>query len=60
MLKLIITYFSLWTNHYFIIESKDAFYFVNNVVVYKALLVKENGSKVVHKIFIVNVVSMHM
>ena len=24
----------------------DAFYFVNNVVVYKALLIKENGGKV--------------
>ena len=26
----------------------DAFYFVNNVVVYKALLIKENGGKVVY------------
>ena len=34
----------------------DAFYFVSNVV-YKTLLVKEKGGKVVHKIFIVNVVS---
>ena len=33
------------------------FYFVNNVV--KALLVKEKGAKV-YKIFIVNVVSMHL
>ena len=38
----------------------DAFYFVNNVVIYKALLVKEKGGKVVYKIFIVNVVSMHL
>ena len=40
-LKLSITCFSLWTNYYFIIESIDAFYFVNNAVVYKALLVKK-------------------
>ena len=37
---------------FFIIESIDAFYFVNNVV-YKDLLIKERGSKVVYKIFIV-------
>ena len=42
------------------IESIDAFNFVNNVVVYKALLVKEKGGKVVYKIFVVNVVSMHL
>ena len=55
-----ITCFSLWTSYYFIIESVDAFYFVNNVVVYKALLAKEKGGKVVYKIFIVNVVSKHL
>ena len=35
----------------------DAFCFINNVVVYKTLLVEEKGGKVVHKVFIVNVVS---
>ena len=40
-LKLSITCFSLRTNYYFIIESIDTFYFVNNAVVYKALLVKK-------------------
>ena len=59
-LKLSITCFSLWTDYYFIIESIDVFYFVNNFVVYKALLVQEKGSKVVYKIFIVNIVSMHL
>ena len=44
----------------FIIESIDAFYFVNNGVVHKALLVKEKGGNVVYKLFIVNVVSMHL
>ena len=42
------------------IESIDAFNFVNNVVVYKALLVKEKGDKLVYKIFILNIVSMHL
>ena len=41
-------------------ESIDAFYSVSNVVVYKALLVKEKGGKVVQKVFIVNVVSMQL
>ena len=58
-LKLSITCFSLWTNCYFIIELIDTFYFVNNVVVYRAVLVKEKGGKVFYKIFIVNIVSMH-
>ena len=48
-LKLSIT---LLTNYHFIIESVNAFYFVNNVVNYKALLVKEKDGKVVYKIFI--------
>ena len=60
MLKLSIACFSFLTNYYFIIESIDAFYFVNNVVAYKVLLAKEKGSKVVYKIFGVNVVSMHL
>ena len=56
-LRLSITSFSLWTNYYFLI---DAFYFVNNAIVYKAFLVKEKNGKVVYEIFIVNVVSMHL
>ena len=36
------------------------FYFVNNVIVYKVLLVKGKGGKLVYKIFIVNVVSIHL
>ena len=59
-LKLSISCFSLWTSYYFIIEWIDTFYLVNNVVVYKALLMKEKGSKIVYKIFIVNVVSVHL
>ena len=59
-LKLTITCFSLGTNYYFVIESIDAFYFVNNVVVYKVLLVQGKGGKLVYKTFIVNVVSMHL
>ena len=51
-LKLSITGFSFLTNYHFIIESVNAFYFVNNVVNYKALLVKEKDGKVVYKIFI--------
>ena len=31
--------FFMQTNHYFVIESIPAFYFVSNVVIYKALLV---------------------
>ena len=58
-LKLSITCFSMWTN-YFITESIDAFSFVDNVVIYKALLVKEKSGKVVYKIFIINIVSMHL
>ena len=54
------TCFSLSTNYYFIIESIDTFYFVNNLVVYKALLVKEKSGKVVYKVLIVDVVSMHL
>ena len=50
----------MWTNYYFVTESIDAFYFVNNVVVCKALLVKGKGGKLVYKIFIVNVVFMHL
>ena len=37
----------------------DVFHFVNNVV-YRALLMKEKGGKVVYKILIVNVVSIHL
>ena len=33
------------------------FYFVDNVVVYKALLVQGKGGKLVYKIFIVNIIS---
>ena len=36
------------------------FYFVSNVVVYKGLLVQGKGGKLVYKILIVNVVSMHL
>ena len=53
-------YLLFFVNYYFIIESIDTFYFANNFVVYKALLVKEKGGKVVYKIFVVNVVSMHL
>ena len=56
-LRLSITSFSLWTNYYFLI---DAFYFINNAIVYKAFLIKEKDGKVVYEIFIVNVVSMHL
>ena len=42
------------------IESVDAFYFVNNNVVYKALLASGKGVKLVYKISIVNVASMHL
>ena len=35
----------------------NALYFVNDVVVYKALLAKEKGGKLVYKMSIVNVVS---
>ena len=42
------------------IESIDAFYFVNNNVVYKALLVSGKGFKLVYKISVANVVSMHL
>ena len=52
--------FSLRTNYFCIIESIDAFSFVNGVIAYKAFLVKEKGNKVVYKIFIANVVSMHL
>ena len=38
-LKLTFSCFSLWISYYFVIESLHAFYFFNNVVVYKALLV---------------------
>ena len=54
------TCFSLSTNYYFIIESIDTFYFVNNLSVYKALLVKEKSGKVVYKVLIVDVLSMHL
>ena len=59
-LKLSIVCFSLRTNYFCIIESIDAFSFVNGVIAYKAFLVKEKGNKVVYKIFIANVVSMHL
>ena len=36
--KLLFTCF-LWTNYYFVINSIHAVYFVNNVVVWKALMV---------------------
>ena len=51
--ELTFTYFSWWTNYYFVIKSIQAFYFVNNVVVYKALLVQWNDVKLVYKIFII-------
>ena len=38
----------------------NALYFVNDVVVYKALLAKEKGGKLVYKMSIVNVVSVHL
>ena len=47
------TYFVIAPNHYFVIESIHAFYFINNIVLYKV-------SKLVYRIFIVNVVSMHL
>ena len=59
-LKLTFSCCSLWTNYYFVIESIDAFYFVNNAVAYKALLVQRKGGKLVCRIFIVNVVSIHL
>ena len=40
-------YFSLQTNYFFGIESIHAFYFVNNVVAYKALLILGKGGKFV-------------
>ena len=43
-LKLTFTCFSLWTNYCFVSESRDAFYFVKNVV-YKALLVQGKGGR---------------
>ena len=57
--KYYLFFLGVWTSYYFVIESIGAFYFVNNVVAYKALLVKEKGGMVVYKIFIVNVGSMH-
>ena len=33
---------------------------VNNVVVYKALLVEGKGGKLVYKVFIINTGSMHL
>ena len=38
-LELRFTCFSLKTNYYFVIESIHAFYFINNVVAYKTLLI---------------------
>ena len=40
-------YFSLQTHYFFGIESIYAFYFVNNVVDYKALLILGKGGKFV-------------
>ena len=53
-LKLTFTCCSLRINYYFLIESIDTFYFVNNAVVYKAYLVQGKGGKLVYKILIVN------
>ena len=58
-LKLTFSCCSLWTNYYFVIESIDSFYFVNHLV-YKALLLQGKDGKLVYKIFIVNVVLMHL
>ena len=41
--------FFLWTNYYFVIESIHAFYFVSNVVVYKALMIQGKGGSLVYK-----------
>ena len=40
-------YFSLQTTYFFGIESIHAFYFVNNVVAYKDLLILGKGGKFV-------------
>ena len=54
-------YFFFFVNRLlFKIESIHAFYFVNDVAVYKALLVKVKGGKLFYKLFIVNVISMHL
>ena len=45
-LKLTFARYSLWTNFYFVTESIDAFYFVNHVAVYKALLVWKSKTRV--------------
>ena len=55
-LKLEFTSFTCF--YYFVIDSIDAFYFVN-VVVYKALMVKGKVGKLVYKIFIANLVPLH-
>ena len=57
--ELTFTCFSLWTNYYHVIESIDKFYFVNNVVVYKAVLVQGKGGKLVYEMFIVNVTTYY-
>ena len=59
-LKLTFSCCSLWTSYYFVIESIDSFYFVNHLVVYKAVLLQGKDGKLVYKIFIVNVVLMHL
>ena len=60
-IKAKIYFFSWKTNYYFVIGSYiHAFYFVNNVAAYKALLLEGKGGKLVYKMFIVKAVSMHL
>ena len=42
------------------INTYILFYFVNNVAFYEAFLVEAKGNELVNKIFIVNVVCMHL
>ena len=57
--KLKFTYFSLETNHYIVIESIHALFFVNNVVFLKLFWYKERVVSLC-KIFRVNLVSIHL
>ena len=58
--KLTFNGFLLYSNHYFVVDSIHWFYFFNNVVVCKALLLKGNGGRLVCKIFVTKIVSMHL
>ena len=58
--KLTFNGFLLYSNHYFVVDSIHGFYFFNNVVVCKALLLKGNGGRLVCKIFVTKIVSMHL